>query len=360
MAKSHVRIVSAAAVLGMLFSCHLVRAQNAELISQITEYGRLSKKDARSAAQSVSDRIKRSADSFVPIHDPIRRSMRAALFGTAPVAPGQEAVNDAKARLYLYAGLTPQTFPALFKPGPNALLSCQSDYGISEKWCEALFAAASRKSLAEIKRMSAPTRSPVSPQTAPVPTQAVMASVPAPAMAAPVQASPVTTTTISSPITANRMQQPMGTQVIPVRSSGLHSSPVAQRPGVKPQPSAISTAEQYKASRAKYLASFKERRAETEKKNQTAAAPPKESVPAASKADQTPRSNSANPVAALASSNVEAEALKSLEQPSKTASESPPDKASSEPSKKVSGGLDPLISDLLSDPLSKGKSGKSK
>lgn len=362
MVRFRSRLVCALAVLVGLVNSATASAQSGNVAGQLSEFGGLSKKEARSATASVSEQIKRAADAFVGMNHPIRRSMRESLFGARPVAPNQEAVNDAKARLYLYEGLTPQTLSSLFRPAPNAVATCASVYAITEKWCEALMAAAARKSVAEIRRANASKQRSMPGQTAlwstsHMPAQAVSAT---PIVTAPV--SPVT----AQPSSAST---PPAARAVTGAAISPPLAPAAAAGAYKQQPGTLSTAEQYKANRAKYLASFKDRKAEAEKAKTPPARPPSASPSASVQAPAQPpsaatpattqlKTASAKPqpttatTTPVAEREEKAESLEDSEDEEKFAPKKEDENGKSTPT------LDPLITDLLADPLSKGKSGK--
>ena len=135
----------AAAILVVPATPALVQSQDADVSKALNVYGGLSKGDARALSDTISQRIKRSADAFTGINDPVRRSMRDAMFGKASGTPQQDTVNDAKARLFLYAGLNKQTLTALFKQGADSVANCARDFGATEPQCESLIAAATKR-----------------------------------------------------------------------------------------------------------------------------------------------------------------------------------------------------------------------
>jgi hypothetical protein len=139
-------------------------------------------------------------------------------------------------------------------------------------------------------------------------------------------------------------------------------------PAYNQQPPALSTAEQYKANRAKYLASFKERKANAEKANspaqtaQSSSASPSASVKYPAAVPPTPQLTKAGaksqPTPATATPVVDREqkAEATPKESSKAEAKAAPKKEGE--SAKSGQALDPLISDLLADPLSKEKPGK--
>jgi hypothetical protein len=362
MVRFCVKLVSAFAIMVGLVNSAAASAQSANVAGQLSEFGRLSKKEARSATASVSEQIKRAADAFVGMNHPIRRAMRESLFGGRPVSPNQETVNDAKARLYLYGGLTPQTLSALFRPGPNAVATCASVFAISEKWCEALMAAAARKSVAEIRRVNASKQRSMPGQTA----LSSASHTPAQAASAPsIATAPV------PPATAHSSYASTPPAKGAVAAAAISPPSAAPATAYNPRAPGLSTAEQYKANRAKYLASFKERKAAANQANvPTQTARPSSASPSASvKSPVKPTSAApspspqlttdgakSQPTAATATPVAEreekAESLEDSEDGEKAAPKKQGESGKSNPA------LDPLITDLLADPLSKGNSGK--
>jgi hypothetical protein len=332
-----IRLLSISAALAVWVISFSVRAEDPEIVRHLGTYGGLSKKEAHSLYDNVSERIKRAAGTFSSANDPIRRSMKHALYGNQVVSSTQDAVNDANARLYLYDGLTPRTLSALFRLAPGSITACAKDYSTSEKRCEALVAAATRKRVVDVRR-EATKQHAYAREAAPA---SVVASVAVqPAATAP-RAQPVSATPLvmggarfAQPITSTpSTARPLARPVTP---TGRASAAPPARMTVASNTSTTNnnTAEQYKAERAKYLESFQKKKADLE---------------ASSAATQE-----ANNEASKASIEEQ------VKEAAVEASEKTSDAKQAEPGEDTGGNLDPLISDLLADPLSKSNPGKSK
>lgn len=271
-------------------------AQDAKVVNDLKAYGDLSRKEARSLVRKVSNQMKKAANSIVGLNDPIRRAMRVGMFGVAPTLQ-QDAVNDAKARLYLYSGLTPQTLRVLFRAGAGMMGVCKQNFQISGSQCEALVAASVKKPVTEVAQLlkRLPATVPARP-TAPAPRQPVAKIfTPAPRPAA-------------APTPTNRARY---------RQTASNNN----------------TAAAYQARRAKYLASFKQKKEENQK---------------AREAD-----NAANPIVISKNkATTDPEVFDTGATETASAAKSTPSGKKSEAKAKPKKD-DSFISDLLADPLGK-------
>ena len=284
----------------LLAAAAVAQAQDTNVVSKLTEHGGLKKRKARSLVNKVSKKMRKAADSFAGMNDPIRRAMRIAVFGSASASPQQDMINDAKARLYLYSGLDGRALALLFRPGPTSLANCVSGFGLKQGECESLLAAASLRSVAEIRQRQ---RARQQRHTAPVPV----------AQPLPAEKS------VTQPLPAEKSV----TQPVPAKKSATRPAPA--RPASAPN---LSTAAAYKARRERYLAKFKK------KKKNKPEAPPAAPAPAA-----------AEPAAAItpATAPSSAPAPASTSETAKPGAPAKPKKAAPE--------SDSLIDDLLSHPL---------
>lgn len=285
-------------------------AQDADVVGRLTQHGGLNKRDARSLVGEVSRKMQNAADSFSGMNDPVRRAMRIAVFGAVSTGPQQDMVNDAKARLYLYAGLNGRALALLFRPGPTAVSSCMTGFGLSQGKCEALVAAAAQRPVAEIrKQQSARQQMPA--------TYGYGAAQPAfPAR----------------PMPAQTYRPAVPARPMPVQRPVARPAPARPPPG----PNA-NTAAAYQARRAAYLAKFKDKM--NKKKEPPPAAPAAEPAPAAAPAAAAPSAPAAAPAAAAP--------------PAPEAAKPAP--AAKPKKKKKKAEPDPLIDGLLADPLGKSK-----
>jgi hypothetical protein len=271
------------------------KAQDADVVGRLTKHGGLNKRDARSLVGEVSRKMQKAA-----------RAMRIAVFGAVSTGPQQDVVNDAKARLYLYAGLNGRALALLFRPGPTAVSGCMGSFRLGQYQCEALVAAAAQRPVAEIRQQQSAR------QQMPATYGAAQPAFPA---------RPVPAQTYRPAVPARPVQQPVA-RPMPVQRPVARPAPARPPPG----PNA-ATAAAYKARREAYLAKYKEKM--KKKKGPPPAAPAPEPVPAAEPAPAAaPAAAAAAPAAAPAAA-------------------AKPKKKKAEP--------DPLIDGLLSDPLGKSK-----
>ncbi|MBN1654941.1 MAG: hypothetical protein JXA30_14320 [Deltaproteobacteria bacterium] len=293
------------------------------MASDVASYGGVSRGEARSLVRKVSEQMQKAASSIVGLNDPIRRAMRIGMFGQAPT-PQQDAVNDAKARLYLYSGLTQQSLKALFRPGPGMLAICTQSLQISETECEALVAASLQKPVREVAKL-------LESHPAVIPMQPVTASPNGYATARPV---PQTTYTPPAP---KPTYQPA-----PVAKSPVVTTPApAPRTKYTPDTPNVDTAAAYKARREKYLASFKQKKEETKKAREVS----KASEPVVTPTKNTTSEPEVFETPEQAKTSAPAASSASI---AKETDEKPEPKAKPKPKE-----TDSFISDLLADPLGK-------
>lgn len=315
------------ALVSFCLTTETAEAQGAKVIQQLQDFGGLSRREARSLTSKISKRMKGAANSIIGLNDPVRRAMRLSIFGNQPMNPQQQAASDARARLYLYAGLTPQTLSILFKPGSTSVLSCIQVFQVTQKHCEALFAASTSRPVDEVRLLS--QRSPPTAPTAGANIPTVQ----------PVSRATQTQQISTTPRPQTTIQATSSPAMVPAQ-------PTPTRPTASAAPnSALSTAAAYKARREKYLAKFKIKKAKQNK------APPKQNKVAVNRSDKA-----ASPSSPTASTPM---VFDNKTQTTKDTSAAPPTAAPSEAkveeSKKKSKEPDSFIADLLSDPLGNNK-----
>ncbi len=292
-------------------------AQDAQVAGDLKTYGGVSRSEARSLVRKVSKQMKKAANSIVGLNDPIRRAMRVGMFGVART-PQQDAVNDAKARLFLYSGLTQQSLRILFQTGPGMIAICTRNFRISESQCEALVAASVKRPVKEVAQIlrSQPAAIPAQP-AAPAPTYPVARTAPRP--------------------TYTPAPRPVATPQPTYRPAPTATARPTYNRATSNANTAAATAAAYKARRAKYLASFKKKK-EEEKKAREAAKAANPVVVSQKKTTTEPEVFDETPDSKTAS------AAKPTPSPTKKAAP----KAKPKPKK-----ADSFIADLLADPLGK-------
>ncbi len=301
-----------------------VQAQDAEVVGRLTRHSGMSKAAAKTLVNKVSARMRQAADPFANPNDPVRAAMRAAMFGHGAAGAQPNPMNEAKVRLQLYGGLTAGTLTALFMPSPGTLQGCRHSLGLSAAQCEALMAAAAQTSVSQARAASRGPAPVIAPPPAPAPA-----------------------TTYGAPVA----------RPVPPRATGASVQPMAAvRPvrQARPQPR-VSTAEAYRARRARYLAKFKKQAEAKKKARQKAAAsapqPPVKPVAAPEPVAATP---AAAPAAAPAARPTGSEPVAKAPAAAPAAAEPKP-AAPPKPKPKQDPEMESFLSDLLADPLGKKK-----
>jgi polyhydroxyalkanoate synthesis regulator phasin len=274
----------------------VVQAQDADVVNRLGQHGGLSRREARSLVKDISKKMQKAADSFVGMNDPIRKAMRIAMFGAQSSGPQQDAVNDAKARLYLYGGLNARTLALLFKPGPVAVSGCTTNFKLTKSRCESLVAAAGKRPVSQIRSgqgapampsrtygatpttaaptpTARPTAYPTRPAATRYPTaqRRPMAAPGRPATMTPAPRRPMVTPAPRRPVTVTPApRQPTVTHA--PRPTAAPARPVRRGPNA-------ATAAAYKARRARQLAKYKKK--DKPEETTTEAAPEPAAAPAA-------------------------------------------------------------------------------
>jgi hypothetical protein len=340
-------------------------AQDSQVASNLTTYGGVSRNEANAIIQKISEQMQKAANSIIGLNDPIRRAMRVGMFGSAPT-PQQDSANDAKARLYLYSGLTMQSLRILFRAGQGMLAVCIENFQITGAQCEALVAASVQrpiKEVAVILTKQQPTAMPVQP-VAPVATaQPVYTTVqttqrpvytPAPTQQVTYTPAPrplVTSTPVYQPA-PQPVYQPAPVARPPVATT-TPAAPVrpANTSAAANANTAAATAAAYKERREKYLAGFKQKAEEKKAKDAATATEPR---PVPSKTETT-TSPEVFDTAAQAKSPPAAASTPEAKPAAKAPAAAPVAAKPAEKAKEPPKENDAFLSDLLSDPLGKKK-----
>jgi len=131
---------------------------DSRVIRRLTKHGKLSNSAARAVSGKVGKRMAKSADNFAPKNDPLRVAVSQRLFG-APTPP--DPMAGAKIRLRLFSGLNAWALETLFNPTGGQITNCQQAFGLSNKQCTALVAAAGAISVADARRLGGGQSAPV-------------------------------------------------------------------------------------------------------------------------------------------------------------------------------------------------------
>jgi hypothetical protein len=324
-----------------------VVAQDSQVVFNVTTYGGISRNEANSLIQKVSQQMQKAANSIVGLNDPIRRAMRVGMFGSAPT-PQQDSANDAKARLYLYSGLTVQSLRILFRAGQGMVAVCGQNFQITQTECEILVAASVQRPVREVALILANQQpatipvQPVAPVAAVQPVYPAIQTTQQPVYA-PAPRPLVTSTPAYQPAPVTR--PPVATPAAPARPAYTSTAANAN--------TAAATAAAYKERREKYLAGFKQK-SEEKKAKDTANAEPRP-VPSTTTTTTEPEvfdAKKSSPAEASASPAKPAASAPAAKAP---AAKAPVAAKSAEKAKEPPKENDAFLSDLLSDPLGKKK-----
>ncbi len=126
------------------------QAQAPEVIQRLQQYAGMSPESAVVTVRAVNEILSANARRGGEAYDPLRQHMNRAAFG-ATAGPGQTRSEYDQRLAYvlsrMMAGLDEASLAVIFAPSPNAAVMCTSQYGLTMGQCDALVAAASRRSL---------------------------------------------------------------------------------------------------------------------------------------------------------------------------------------------------------------------